>query len=114
MNTTRKLQKALVLSLGLALTLPVGLLAQGTTYSPNSTFYEGSAARQDYFDNSENLSALFELLKFSESSGGSRGSVSDWNLSNETFGTPLGGGVFILIGGALGYAAMKRRKEDEK
>ena len=34
------------------------------------------------------------------------------SITNQTFGAPLGGGIVLLLGAGLGYAALRNRRKD--
>jgi hypothetical protein len=101
MTDFKKNLKALALLLGLALAMPFSAQAQTT----KSMYHEGSLMDDD---------PLTDWYK--QSSLNNRGAVSGWTLSNQQFGNdaPLGSGIILLIGAGLGYAALKRRKEEQQ
>ena len=136
MNITRKLMKALALSLGLALTLvPKTSTAQygestmidWNNYwdNPAESSYDMSdigmfdwADFTDLFDQAtqidvvDNWATDFRLFDFSEL-GQMRGNYDiDLGITNDDFETPLGSGIVILLGAGLGYAALKNKEEE--
>ena len=91
---TKKNLKAIALSLGLA-----AMLLPATTMNAQSG---GLFGRGDTHESASN-----DLMNRS-------GEVAASNdITNESFGAPLGGGLAILIGGGLGYVALKK-KEDKQ
>jgi hypothetical protein len=99
MKNYKKTLKALVLLLGFAMMLPFSAQAQ-----TKSMYHEGSLMDDPTADWQKQPSL------------NNRGAVSGWILSNQQFGNdaPLGSGIILLIGAGLGYAALKRRKEEQQ
>ena len=135
--------KALMLSLGLALTLLVpktttaqygeSTMIDWNNYwdNPAESSYDMSdigmfdwADFTDLFDQAtqidvvDNWATDFRLFDFSEL-GQMRGnydidrSVDGLTVNTQDFGTPLGSGIIILLAAGAGYAALKRKEEQE-
>ena len=106
----KKSMKALMLSIVLAaVLLPTTGNAQAysdeTAESYNSGAFYELIAYDTYLDE---LSSVLKAIEFN------RGGES-FNITTQDFETtPLGSGVVLLVGAGLGYAAIKRRKEDEQ
>jgi len=67
--------------------------------------------RVSQMDVAESWSTDFRLFDFTRGSS----DIEISSITNDTFETtPLGSGVVLLIGAGLGYAAIKRRKEEER
>ena len=54
---------------------------------------------------------LFERGETSEYSNRDSGGITIGNMQNDN-PTPLGSGLLIMLGAGLGYAALKKKKED--
>ena len=98
MNNSKKL-KAIVLSLGLA--------AMMTPATMNAQINRG-LLENPYKDNSGKNHGM---MNPQGNRDGQNIEVKDF--TTETFGAPLGSGLFILISASLGYATLKK-KEDEQ
>ena len=103
--------KAIVLSLVLAALLPATTVsAQGLLGGPSlvDEYWEEQDRSMLSRDGGSGGYVLNNGQFGSDEGGG-------YQLTNGTFGqdsVPLGGGIAILLGAGLGYAALKRKKED--
>ena len=93
-------KKALVLSLAMLATAPIGAFAQDGLFQRgvNDETYYG-------FGSSSDKSGLL----------GNRNVQTTGTINNQTFGqsVPLGSGIVLLLAAGAGYAVLKR-KEDEQ
>lgn len=96
MKNYKKSLKTLVFSLGLAV---MTLAANNLNAQNRGLFGMGETA-----DNSANSGSRGMMDINDNTSGG---------MTNQTFETPLGGGIAILLAAGLGYVALKK-KEDEQ
>ena len=102
MKTNKKAMKTLVFSLGLAaMTL--------TATNLNAQNRPGGL-----FGSKQSKEATQGGLMKNGTRGDFTGDVNDGGgMTNQTFETPLGGGIAILLVAGLGYVALKK-KEDEQ
>jgi hypothetical protein len=99
--TNKKTMKTIVFSLGLAaMTLAANNLNAQNDGS-RGLFGMGASPADNQYGNSEG--SMLRQGDPTDISGG---------LTNQTFETPLGGGIAILLAAGLGYVALKK-KEDE-
>lgn len=94
--TNKKTMKTIVFSLVLAV---MTLAANNLNAQNRGLFGMGETA-----DNSANSGSRGMMDINDNTSGG---------MTNQTFETPLGGGIAILLAAGLGYVALKK-KEDEQ
>jgi hypothetical protein len=107
MRNVKTQKKLKVIALLLALSLPIGVLAQSGLFLRGDT--EGNADKQTgLLRNGEATSSL------SNQTFGNPISGSD--LTNQTFGveTPLGSGLLVMLMATAGYAASKTNKKNKK
>ena len=126
MKTNLKLRKALVLSLGLALTLlvPKASTAQyggeNDFFALDETVLEEYFAVDNYYGTNDFSSVLDGISNLMEAMDFNRASISiDDNdgvgISNYGIGetVPLGSGIAILLATSLGYVALKKKEEEQ-
>lgn len=118
MKTNLKLRKALMLSLGLALMLLVPKTTTAQYGGENDFFAMDETILEEYFavDNTygmndfgsvfDGISNLMEAIEYDRS-------VEGLTVNTQDFGTPLGSGIIILLAAGAGYAALKRKEEQE-
>ena len=94
-----------------ALLLPTTLRAQAYDKEAAESYNGGAfyelIAYDTYLDELANVLKAVEL----NNRGGENFSISTQDFGQDV---PLGSGVILLVGAGLGYAAFKRRKEDEQ
>ena len=101
MKTNKKAMKTLVFSLGLA-----AMTLTATNLNAQNDDCRGIFGRGASIENPEQgRKTLFNKNT-------DRGAASG-DITNQTFETPLGGGIAILLAAGLGYVALKK-KEDEQ
>ena len=107
MDKKRKKGKTLALPLLMAagLLLPIGLSAQDGLFQRGAS--DGESSR-----NSGLLRDGETTLSVSNQYFGNHIDTDD--ITNQSFGTPLGGGVLIMLAAGVGYAAAKSRKRNKK
>ena len=108
MNKIKLKTKAIVLSLVLAVLLPATTVSAQGMLNVLDEYYEEKDRSMMNRDGGSGGYTLNNGQFGSDEGGG-------FQLSNGTFGqdsVPLGGGIAILLGAGLGYAALKRKKED--
>ena len=127
MNKTRKKSNHLVLALVVAagLALPVEASAQGGVFgrAVSDESYYGFGG-QALIPNRDGVSATgaFTNQHFGNAIGGSNVTNQNFggifvrpdNITNQTFGTPLGSGALIMLAAGAGYATIKNRKRNKK
>ena len=98
----------LSLAMAAALSLPVAASAQdarsahgGLFGSKAATHKEVGALHGDRATNSLGLSAGHQTY-----------GAQDGTITNEAYGAPVGGGLALMLGAGLGYAALKNRRKD--
>ena len=121
MNNKKSMKAiALFMVLAVMMLLPTAGNAQSyndvTAESQNGDAFYEIIALETYLDEliayETYLDELANVIKISEF--GNRSGEWDFTVNTQDFDTPLGSGVAMLIGAGLGYAAIKRRKEDEQ
>jgi len=100
---------ALALLLALLVALPIGALAQG--------LYQRGIADEEYYG--------FGGVNKTTGMLGNRGTQTtgivdnqgfggtNSGITNEGFQMPLGSGIFVLLAAGAGYAALKRKEEEQ-
>ena len=117
---TKKKGKAVALSLAMAaaLSLPLGALGQGLFGEAGD-----SGGVQGLLDrgNRGTTEGTFTHQTFGNDYDGTFthqtfGNNHEGNFTHQTFGndTPIGSGLLILLSAGMGYAAMKRKKQNKK
>lgn len=112
MNRTRKKSNHLVLALAMlaGLALPMGAVAQGGMFGRgvSDERYYGFGG-QGLMQNRDEADATGV---FSNQTFGNHIETDD--ITNQTFGTPIGSGVLIMLAAGAGYATLKNRKRNKK
>ena len=106
-NSRKKKTKVLVMALTMAVfgLLPTVAVAQG-----GGLFGRGDDTYNQGWLNSGTTSESGMLNR-----GSTIGATEYWIINNQGIGepAPLGGGLVILLGAGLGYAALKRKEEEQ-
>ena len=92
----------------LVLLLPFGALAQGGLFQRGDASYYGqtdAANKSMLLRDGEAMGSL--------SNQGFGNLVSGSDLTNQTFGAPLGSGLFILLLAGAGYSVLKSNKKND-
>lgn len=107
MRNIKTEKKVEVMALLLALSLPIGVLAQGGLFLRGNT--DGNADKQTGLLRDDEATGLLSTQTFGNPIGGS-------DLTNQTFGmeTPLGSGLLVMLLATAGYAASKTNKKNKK
>ena len=117
---TKKRRKAVALSLAMAaaLSLPLGALGQGLFGEAGDSGGDQGLLRRGDRGSTE---GIFTHQTFGNDYEGTFmhqtfGINHEGNFTHQTFGndTPIGSGLLILLSAGIGYAAMKRKKQDKK
>ena len=98
------------MALLLALSLPFGALAQGGLFQRGDA-YESYYGQTDVANKSMLLRDDEALGSLSNQGFGNPIGGSD--LTNETFGVPLGSGLFTLLLAGAGYSVLKTNKKND-
>lgn len=103
-NKTKKKLKTIAMLL--ALSLPIGVLAQSGLFLRGNT--DGNDGRQTGLLRDGEATSLLSNQTFGNPIGGS-------DLTNQTFGmeTPLESGLLVMLIAGVGYAASKTKSEKE-
>ena len=108
MRKIKKKNNWKAVALLLALSLPFGALAQGGLFQRGDALYYGqtdAANKSMLLRDGEAMGSL--------SNQGFGNPVSGSDLTNETFGAPLGSGLFILLLAGASYSVLKSNKKND-
>ena len=107
MNKATKKRNHLVLQLLVAvgLLLPVGASAQGGVFGRGKSNSEANRNSTLMREGETTVSVSNQLF-------GNHIEADD--ITNQTFGTPLGSGMLIMLAASAGYATIKTRKRNKK
>lgn len=105
---TRKRKKTAkwALLMAAAMALPAGAAAQGGLLQrgvSDEEYYGGQGMVQN---RSGSATGLFTNQHFGNH-------VQGDDITNQTFGTPVGSGLFIMLAAGAGYAALKNKKRNK-
>ena len=112
MNRTRKKSNHLVLALVVAagLAVPVGTMAQGGMFGrgiSDESYYSFGAQGPMLNRDGVDATGAFSNQHFGNP-------IETDDITNQTFGTPLGSGVLIMLAAGAGYLTVKSRKRNKK
>lgn len=99
-------KKLKIVTLMLALVLPVSLMAQ------DGLFKRGDSGGQNDDFNSPMMHRSGEMGTNLSNQGFGNPNGSD--LTNQTFGAPIGSGLLIMLLAGAGYSAMKSNKKNNE
>lgn len=107
---TRMKKKLIVMAIILALALPISIFAQGGLFQRGDIkeLYYGQtdAVNKSMLLRDGDLIGSLTNQGFGNSIGGS-------DLTNQTFGAPLGSGLLVLLLASAGYSVLKSNKKND-